>query len=54
MSPSIGAVLVQVLNCKARTIELARRVKETEELEERLTALEVEAKADKEAGRQWG
>jgi len=47
-------VLTQITNTQARILELERKLKETEELEERLAALEVDARAEKEAGRQWG
>ena len=37
---SIAAVCSQILNIKLRAIEIERKIKETEELEERLEALE--------------
>ena len=36
----VGAVVNQILNTRARLLEVERRIKETEELEERLQALE--------------
>ena len=54
VEPKAGAVLTQITNTQARILELERKLKETEELEERLAALEVDARAEKEAGRQWG
>jgi uncharacterized protein YydD (DUF2326 family) len=48
-----AVVVNQILNTRARLIELERKVKETEELEERLEALE---RAQQEGGRskRWG
>jgi len=48
----VGAVVNQILNTRARLIELERKVKETEELEERLTALEQVQ--EQKGGRKWG
>ncbi len=45
-------VVNQILNTRARLIELERKVKETDELEARLDALE-QAQEQKE-GRRWG
>ena len=47
-----GAVVNQILNTRLRAIELERKIKETEELEERIEALErtQEQKGDK----RWG
>jgi len=54
IEPKAGAVLTQVTNTQARILELERKLKETEELEERLAALEEDARAEKEAGWRWG
>lgn len=43
----------QILNTRARLIELERKVKETEELEARLDALERAAEGQR-GGRSWG
>ncbi len=48
----VVAVVNQILNTRARLIELERKVKETEELEERLTALEQVQ--EQKGGRKWG
>jgi hypothetical protein len=48
-----AVVVNQIINTRARLIELERRVKETEELEERLSALE-QAKEEQKGGRRWG
>jgi hypothetical protein len=37
---SAAAVVNQIINTRARLLEVERRIKETEELEERLEALE--------------
>ncbi len=47
-----AVVVNQILNTRARLIELERKVKETDELEARLDALE-QAQEQKE-GRRWG
>ena len=44
----------QILNTRARLIELARTIKETEELEERLEALERAAEGQRPGGKRWG
>ena len=57
VEPKAGAVLTQLLNTKARVLELGRRLKETENLEARLDALETaEAEAERLAGSgdSWG
>src|SRR5215211_3570528 len=46
-----AAVANQLINTRLRTIELARKIRETDELEERLEALERDATG---GGRQWG
>ncbi|MDP8899615.1 MAG: hypothetical protein M3N33_00385 [Actinomycetota bacterium] len=46
-----AAVVNQILNTRAWLIELERKVKETEELEERLSVLE---RAREGGGRRWG
>jgi hypothetical protein len=48
----VAAVASQVLNVYLRAIELERKIRETEELEERLTALEKSAQAT--GGSRWG
>ena len=48
-----AAVVNQILNTQARLIELERKVKETDELEARLDALE-QAQQQKGGGRRWG
>ncbi len=40
VAPGVGAVLNQLLNSMLRAVETERTVRETEELEERLAALE--------------
>ena len=40
VEPKAGAVLTQITNTQARILELERKLKETEELEERLEAVE--------------
>jgi hypothetical protein len=47
-----AVVVNQILNTRARLIELERRVKETEELEERLAALE--RSQEQRGGKRWG
>ena len=48
----VAAVASQVLNVYLRAIELERKIHETEELEERLAALEKSAEAT--GGSRWG
>ncbi|PLS83592.1 MAG: hypothetical protein CYG60_21700 [Actinobacteria bacterium] len=48
-----AAVANQLVNTRLRTIEVERKVKETEELEERLEALERAAEGQR-GGRGWG
>ncbi len=47
-----AAVANQLLNTRLRAVEVERKIKEAEELEERLAALERDAEAGR--GRQWG
>lgn len=47
-----GAVVNQILNTRLRAIELARKIKETEELEERIGQLEQSQ--EQRGGRRWG
>ena len=47
----VGAVAFQGLNTLLKAIEIERKIKETEELEERLAALESQ---DTGGGRAWG
>ena len=51
VEPRVGAVLIQLTNTQARILELERKIKETEELEERLDALEQVA--EDERGERW-
>lgn len=52
---SAAAVCGQLLNVKLRAIETERRIKETEELEERIAALEASlASTEQKGGRRWG
>ena len=51
VEPRVGAVLVQLTNTQARILELERKIKETEELEERLETLEQVA--EDERGGRW-
>ncbi len=48
-----AAVAAQLINTRLRAIELERKVKETEELEARIEALERAAEQQK-GGRKWG
>jgi len=48
-----AAVANQLLNTRLRAIELERKIREAEEIEERLSRLEEIAKA-KPGGRRWG
>jgi hypothetical protein len=50
LNRSAAAVAGQLLNIKLRAIEVERKVKETDELEERIEALE----RGQEEGRRWG
>jgi hypothetical protein len=47
-----GAVVNQILNTRLRAIELERKIKETEELEERIEALEQSQ--EQRGGKRWG
>jgi hypothetical protein len=49
---SAAAVAGQLLNIKLRAIEVERKVKETDELEERIEVLERTGEAG--GGRRWG
>jgi predicted dehydrogenase len=49
-----AAVAIQGLNALRGALELERRIKETEELEERLGALERAAEENDRGGRRWG
>lgn len=48
-----AVVVNQILNTRARLIELERKVKETEELEERIEQLE-QSQEEREGSRRWG
>ncbi len=48
-----AAVANQLINSRLRAIEVERKAKETEELEERLEALE-RAAAGRNGGKRWG
>ena len=52
VEPKAGAVLTQITNTQARILELGRKLKETEELEERLEALE-QAQQQGGGSRRW-
>jgi hypothetical protein len=47
-----AVVVNQILNTRARLIELERKVKETEELEERLAV--IEQSQEQRGGKRWG
>src|SRR5215213_1649341 len=49
-----AAVANQLINTLLRAIEVERKIKEAEEIEERLSALEDLAKAKPGGGRRWG
>jgi hypothetical protein len=49
---SNGAVVNQILNTRLRALELERKIKETEELEERIEQLEQSQ--DQRGGERWG
>jgi len=49
-----ASVASQALNVLLRALTVERQWYEAVELEERLTVLEVEAKVEREGGRQWG
>ena len=51
--PYRGAVAAQLINARIRLVEVERKVKETEELEERIEALE-EAETGGGTKRSWG
>ena len=46
--PKVGAVVCQIYNTRARLVELERKIRETDELEARLEALE-----DQQGGTRW-
>jgi hypothetical protein len=48
-----AAVANQLINTRLRTIDLERKIKETDELETRIEALELASEGRKE-GRKWG
>jgi hypothetical protein len=49
---SNAAVVNQILNTRLRAIELERKIREQDELEERLAALEQSQ--EQKGGRRWG
>jgi hypothetical protein len=49
-----AVVVNQILNTRARLIELERKVRETEELEERLEALERSTEEQRDGSKRWG
>jgi hypothetical protein len=49
-----AAVANQLINTRLRAVELERKLKETEEFEERLEALERAAEGNGRGGRRWG
>jgi hypothetical protein len=48
-----AAVANQLINTRLRAIEIGRKLKETEELEERISALERKEPSTR-GGRRWG
>ncbi len=48
-----AAVVNQIINTRARLVEIERKIKETEQLEERIAQLEQNAAGQK-GGRKWG
>lgn len=48
-----AAVVNQIINTRARLVEIERKVKETEQLEERIEQLE-QAAGEQKGGRKWG
>src|SRR4051812_15421619 len=55
LSPSAGAVAAQLINTRIRAIELERKIREQEEIIERLEALERAAsEAGQKGGKRWG
>lgn len=48
-----AAVVNQIINTRARLVEIERKVRETEQLEERIEALEQAGEQQK-GGRKWG
>lgn len=53
LAPSAGAVAGQLIKARLRAVEVERKIKETEELEARLEALE-QADEQQKGGRKWG
>jgi hypothetical protein len=49
-----AAVANQLINTRLRAIEIERKIKETEELEARLEALERALEEPKDGSREWG
>jgi hypothetical protein len=52
--PGPAAVANQLINTRLRAIEQERKIKETEDLEARIEALERASGAGQKGGRQWG
>jgi len=52
--PGLAAVANQLINTRLRAVEQERKVKETEELEGRIEALEKQTEAKPGRSRQWG
>jgi septal ring factor EnvC (AmiA/AmiB activator) len=50
----VAAVVNQIVNTRARLIELERKIREQEDILPRLEALERARKQDRRGGRQWG
>jgi hypothetical protein len=50
---NVAAVANQLINTRLRAVELGRRIKETEELEARIEALE-KVREVRAGGRSWG
>ena len=54
IGPKVGAVAAQIAGARIRLLETERRIKEAEEFEERLAALEQAADGQKRGGERWG
>jgi hypothetical protein len=50
----VAAVVNQILNTRARLLELERKIRETDELEQRLEELERALEQNKRGGGIWG
>ena len=52
--PKVGAVAAQIANARARLVETELKVKEQQELTERLEELETLMERQNQGGRRWG